>query len=76
MPIFKPETDQDLLKELESIENLCARALTAREGAYSTGLPDIHNVGAMDKLLKNVLRRAQNCQAYVRNQIIDTNGQF
>lgn len=60
MPIFKPENDDDFLKELESIENLCARALTS----------NLNDAGQMQALLKNVIRRAKNCQEYAKATLI------
>lgn len=76
MPISKPENDEDLLKELESIENLCARALTPATGKGFNTVDPTDNPAVMERLLLNIQRRAKNCQGFVRNQLLDTNGQF
>lgn len=68
MPIFKPENDEDLLKELESIENLCAKALTPATNVGFDMVNTVSNPGAVHNLLKNILRRSKNCQEYVKNR--------
>lgn len=66
MSIFKPETDQELLKSIEDMENIAVKA-QERLAAMFPAL-DVPGSEYMDKMLTQLIFRAQDAQEYVRKE--------
>lgn len=66
MPIFKPETDQDLLKSIEDMENIAVK-VQERLAIMFPAL-DVPGSEYMDKMLTSLIFIAQDAQKYVRKE--------